>query len=89
MIKDLQALRAAPIVDPYAGPRSFPARRQPGFLPRGVRPRHEGHRQKDENEGQTFKKMVGEKLLPENFSVVSDPTLQKLGSAELAGFLRL
>jgi len=86
MIKDLQALRAAPIVDPYTGPAILSGRASGVFFHEVFGHRIEGHRQKDENEGQTFKKMVGGKLLPENFSVVSDPTLQRLGPAELAGF---
>jgi predicted Zn-dependent protease len=86
MIKDLQALRVAPIVDPYTGPAILSGRASGVFFHEVFGHRIEGHRQKDENEGQTFKKKVGEKLLPENFSVVSDPTLQRLGPAELAGF---
>ena len=86
MIKDLQALRAAPIVDPYTGPAILSGRSSGVFFHEVFGHRIEGHRQKDENEGQTFKKMVGEKLLPDNFSVVSDPTLQRLGNSELAGY---
>lgn len=86
MIKDLQALRVAPIVDPYTGPAILSGRAAGVFFHEVFGHRIEGHRQKDENEGQTFKKMVGEKLLPDNFSVISDPTLQRLGSSELAGF---
>ena len=86
MIKDLQALRAAPIVDPYTGPAILSGRAAGVFFHEVFGHRIEGHRQKDETEGQTFKKMVGEKLLPENFSVISDPTLVKLGRSELAGF---
>ena len=86
MIRDLQALRAAPIVDPYTGPAILSGRAAGVFFHEVFGHRIEGHRQKDENEGQTFKKMVGEKLLPDNFSVVSDPNLQRLGSSELAGF---
>jgi len=86
MIKDLQALRAAPIVDPYTGPAILSGRAAGVFFHEVFGHRIEGHRQKDENEGQTFKKMVGEKLLPDNFSVISDPTLQRLGQSELAGY---
>ncbi|MGO8816030.1 MAG: TldD/PmbA family protein [Terriglobia bacterium] len=86
MIKDLQALRVAPIVDPYTGPAILSGRASGVFFHEVFGHRVEGHRQKGENEGQTFKKMVGEKLLPENFSVISDPSLQRLGSSELAGF---
>jgi predicted Zn-dependent protease len=86
MIKDLQALRVAPIIDPYTGPAILSGRASGVFFHEVFGHRLEGHRQKGEDEGQTFKKMVGEKLLPENFSVVSDPTLPRLGHDELAGF---
>ena len=36
--------------------------------------RIEGHRQKDETEGQTFTKSVGKPVLPEFLSVIFDPT---------------
>ena len=39
--------------------------------------RIEGHRQKDESEGQTFTKSVGEKILPDFLSVTFDPTLKQ------------
>ena len=51
--------------------------------------RVEGHRQKDESEGQTFTKMVGTKVLPEFLSVVFDPTRSKIGGVDLNGMVRL
>ena len=86
MIKDLHALRTAPIVDPYTGPAILSGRASGVFFHEVFGHRIEGHRQKGENEGQTFKKKVGEKVLPDNFSVFSDPTIAKLGAAELAGY---
>ena len=89
MIKDLQALRVAPIVDPYTGPAILSGRASGVFFHEVFGHRIEGHRQKEENEGQTFKKMVGEKLLPDNFSVISDPTLQQAGRGGAGRLLRL
>jgi predicted Zn-dependent protease len=86
MIKDLQALRAAPMVDPYAGPAILSGRASGVFFHEIFGHRIEGHRQKGEQEGQTFTKKVGEKVLPDNFSVISDPTERKLGPADLAGY---
>jgi TldD protein len=86
MIKDLQALRVAPIVEPYTGPAILSGRASGVVFHEVFGHRIEGHRQKAENEGQTFKKKVGEKVLPENFSVISDPTLPRLGGTELAGY---
>lgn len=85
MIQDLQALRTAPIVDPYTGPAILSGRASAVFFHEVFGHRIEGHRQKEEEEGQTFKKKVNEKILPENFSVFADPTLRHLGKTELVG----
>ncbi|MFB3923619.1 MAG: metallopeptidase TldD-related protein [Terriglobia bacterium] len=85
MIQDLQALRSAPIVDPYTGPAILSGRASAVFFHEVFGHRIEGHRQKEEEEGQTFKKKVGEKMLPDNFTVISDPTLRHLGKTELVG----
>jgi TldD protein len=86
MIADLHALRTAPVVDPYTGPAILSGRASGVFFHEVFGHRIEGHRQKDENEAQTFKKKVGEKILPDSFSVVFDPTLRRLGNTELAGY---
>jgi predicted Zn-dependent protease len=88
MIADLQALRVAPVLDPYTGPAILSGEASGVFFHEVFGHRIEGHRQKSEGEGQTFKKMIGEKLLPENFSVVFDPTLQTYHGQTLAGFYR-
>ena len=46
----------------------------------------EGHRQKDESEGQTFTKSVGTKVLPEFLSLVFDPTRRKAAGIDLNGW---
>ncbi len=85
MIRDLQALRGAPIVDPYTGPAILSGRASGVFFHEIFGHRVEGHRQKSEEEGQTFKKKVGQAVLAANFSVYSDPTLRRLGNADLVG----
>jgi predicted Zn-dependent protease len=85
MIRDLQALRSAPIVDPYTGPAILSGRASGVFFHEIFGHRVEGHRQKSEEEGQTFKKKVGQAVLAANFSVYSDPTLRRLGNADLVG----
>jgi predicted Zn-dependent protease len=47
--------------------------------------RLEGHRQRDEREGQTFTKKVNQQVLPPFLSVVDDPTLKELNGVRLAG----
>ncbi len=88
MIKDLQALRSAPTVDPYTGPAILSGRASGVFFHEVFGHRIEGHRQKSEEEGQTFKKKVGEPLLPANFSVYSDPALRQIAGIDLVGSYR-
>ena len=45
----------------------------------------EGHRQRDEEEGQTFTKKVNQEVLPEFLSVADDPTLKQIRRTKLAG----
>lgn len=85
MIRDLQALSKAPVVDPFTGPAILSSRASAVFFHEIFGHRIEGHRQKSEAEGQTFKKQVGQAVLPANFTVVSDPTLRRLGDADLVG----
>jgi predicted Zn-dependent protease len=85
MVSDLLALRVAPVVDPFTGPAILSGRASGVFFHEVFGHRIEGHRQKYESEGQTFKKKLGERLLPEGFSVYFDPTVSELAGFELAG----
>ena len=75
--KDLEALLLAPEAEPFAGPAIFSGRAAGVFFHEIFGHRVEGHRQKDEDEGQTFTKSVGGKVLPDFLSVVFDPTRKK------------
>lgn len=88
MIADLQALRRAPIVDPYTGPAILSGRASAVFFHEILGHRLEGHRQKNEEEGQTFTRRITDAVLPAGFSVYFDPTLRQLGGTELAGYYR-
>ena len=83
--KDLEALLVAPEAEPFAGPAIFSGRAAGVFFHEIFGHRVEGHRQKDEAEGQTFAKSVGGRVLPDFLSVVFDPTRQKAGNIELNG----
>jgi predicted Zn-dependent protease len=84
--KDLTGLLDAPEVDPFVGPAIFSGRAAGVFFHEIFGHRVEGHRQKEETEGQTFTKSVGAKVLPEFLSVVFDPTRRKLGNVDLNGW---
>jgi predicted Zn-dependent protease len=83
--KDLESLLVAPEAEPFAGPAIFSGRAAGVFFHEIFGHRVEGHRQKDEEEGQTFTKSVGAKVLPDFLSVVFDPTRKKAGNVELNG----
>jgi predicted Zn-dependent protease len=85
MASDLKALRAAPVADPFAGPALLSGRAAAVFFHEVLGHRMEGHRQRGEEEGQTFTKKVNESILPSFLSVVDDPTLKELGGIKLAG----
>jgi TldD protein len=85
---DLQALRTAPLAEPYSGPALLSGRASAVFFHEVLGHRVEGQRQKGREEGQTFTKKVNEKILPEFLSVTDDPTLRTLGDTELSGFYR-
>jgi TldD protein len=84
--KDLTALLHAPVVDPYLGPAIFSGRAAGVFFHEIFGHRIEGHRQKDESEGQTFTKSLGKSVLPDFLSVVFDPTLHKFQGTDLNGW---
>jgi TldD protein len=86
MAEDLKALRGAPVAEPYDGPALLSGRAAAVFFHEVLGHRLEGHRQRDEEEGQTFTKKVGQQVLPEFLSVADDPTLRELAGMKLAGY---
>jgi predicted Zn-dependent protease len=79
------ALPRAPVVEPYAGPAMLSGRAAAVLFHEIFGHRIEGHRQKDENQDQTFTKMVDKPVLPDFLSVVFDPTRSKAGDTWLNG----
>ena len=88
MVGDLEALRTAPLVEPYTGPAILSGRASGVFFHEILGHRLEGHRQKGATQGQTFRKMVGESVLAETFSVAFDPTIRRFGATDLVGAYR-
>ena len=86
MVKTLEALRVAPVVDPYTGPALLSGPASGVFFHEIFGHRIEGQRMKSENDGQTFKKMVGQLVLPADMHVYDDPTLRKSAGEDLNGF---
>ena len=83
--KDLLALRRAPVVEPFTGPAILSGRAAGVFFHEIFGHRIEGHRQKDEEEGQTFTKKINKPVLPDFISVYDDPTKKRSGENDLSG----
>jgi len=86
MARELEQLRKAPAAEPFVGPAILSGRASGVFFHEILGHRVEGHRQKDEEEGQTFAKKLGEPILPPFLSVIFDPTLKKHNGIELNGW---
>lgn len=68
------------------GPAILSGRAAGVFFHEIFRHRIEGHRQKDQSEGQTFTKRVNKEVLPTFLSVFFDPTLKRYANEDLYGW---
>jgi predicted Zn-dependent protease len=83
---NLTGLLKAPLSDPYVGPAILSGRAAGVLFHEIFGHRIEGHRQKDESEGQTFTKSVNLPVLPDFLSVIFDPTRKQFGDVMLNGY---
>jgi predicted Zn-dependent protease len=81
----LEALRQAPVTEPFDGPAILSGRASAVLFHEVLGHRLEGQRQRGDEEGQTFTKDIGKEVLPDFLSVADDPTLTKFGSTWLSG----
>jgi len=83
--KSLEALRNAPVTEPFDGPAILSGRAAAVFFHEVLGHRLEGQRQRGNEEGQTFTKDVGKEILPKFLSVADDPTMKSFGNTWLSG----
>jgi predicted Zn-dependent protease len=88
VIRELEALRRAPAIDPYTGPAILAPEATGVLFHESLGHRLEGERQDDDKEGQTFKGQIGRRLLPPFLSVHDDPTIARHGDESLNGSYR-
>lgn len=82
---DLVALRRAPLAEPYMGPAILEGEAAGVYFHEIFGHRVEGHRQKDEEEGQTFAKKIGKPVMPSFIDVYDDPTIRSVNGIDLNG----
>ena len=85
LAESLEALRKAPVTEPFDGPAILSGRAAAVFFHEVLGHRLEGQRQRGDEEGQTFTKDVGKDVLPSFLSVADDPTRTKFGDTWLSG----
>ncbi|GHT76987.1 hypothetical protein AGMMS50262_16880 [Bacteroidia bacterium] len=81
----LSALKKAPVVESFTGPAILSPEAAGVFFHEIFGHRVEGARLKQENDAQTFKKKVGETVLPKHLSVTFDPTIHYYNQTPLVG----
>lgn len=85
LIEKLEALRKAPLAEPYTGPAILLARSSGVFFHEIFGHRVEGHRLKQESDGQTFKERLNKEVLPKSVSIYFDPTMSTFNGKDLNG----
>jgi TldD protein len=85
VISELEALRAAPAIDPYTGPAILESEATGVLFHEAVGHRLEGERLDDDKEGQTYKGQIGQRVLPPFLTIVDDPTLESVAGVTLNG----
>jgi predicted Zn-dependent protease len=85
MGKNLEALRVAPVTEPFDGPAILSGRATAVFFHEVLGHRLEGQRQRGDEEGQTFTKMLNKPIMPTFMSVYDDPTLKEFDGEALSG----
>ena len=87
-IAELKALREAPVVEPYSGPAILNARAAGVYFHEIIGHRLEGHRQKLEDESQTFAKKINQKVTSEIITVYDDPNIKDYKGRSLRGYYK-
>jgi predicted Zn-dependent protease len=85
MAKNLEALRVAPVTEPFDGPAILSGRASAVFFHEVLGHRLEGQRQRGDDEGQTFTKLLDKPIMPTFMSVYDDPTLKNFDGTALSG----
>ena len=85
MAKNLIDLRAAPVTEPFNGPAILSGRASAVFFHEVLGHRLEGQRQRGDEEGQTFTKLLNKPIVPSFISVADDPTLTQFDGHALSG----
>ena len=82
----LAALQKSTVADPFTGPAILDPESTGVLFHEAVGHRLEGERQRDDDEGQTFKGQLGKQIIPPFLTVTDDPTQSRAGDIPLNGY---
>lgn len=85
LIASLKELRAAPQMDPYVGPAIFSPDAAAVLFHEAIGHRLEGDRLRGDEDGKTFLKKIGQRILPEFVTVMDNPVLESFEGTPLIG----
>lgn len=88
MIDEVNELRTAPIIKAYSGPAIFSGKASAVLFHEVLGHRVEAQRMKNADDNKTLKHKLNKKILRQDISVVSDPTMSSLEGVELNGHYR-
>lgn len=84
-IAELEQLSQAPEGEPFTAPTILQGKAAAVFVHEVLGHRLEGHRQKDDSEGQTFTGKVGQRVISPLLTIVDDPTMISFQGSALRG----
>ncbi len=85
-LAELEALSQAPEGEPFTAPTILKGKAAAVFVHEVLGHRLEGHRQKDDSEGQTFTGKTGRQVISPLLTIVDDPTLRSFRGSALRGY---
>lgn len=86
MIEETLKMRSAEVLFPVSVPALLEPEAAGVVFHEAVGHRLEGERQIDNDEGQTFKEKVGQKVIPNFISIIDDPSKKNFNGAHLMGY---
>lgn len=85
LIQGLLVLKKAPKIQPYVGPAIFSPDATAVLFHEAIGHRLEGDRLRTANDGKTFMKKIGERILPPFLTLVDNPRLETFKGEKLLG----
>src|SRR5581483_11755051 len=85
MARELEAERSAPVQPPTAAPAILDPEFTGVLFHEALGHKLEGQRQRDPQQSQVFKDLVGRKIIPDFLSVIDDPTMDRFEGEPVHG----